>query len=597
MKKLLLCLLWLPSISSAQYIYVARSPYLINPDKIIGYVDSCAKFWTNVYDPVLGGFWTDVDVAGRMISGSGKNMMNQTRDAYGFTRAFQLTGDTAYLTYARRALDFMYKSAWDKTYGGWTDNVNKNGVPTDPNASKSAYNQHYAMLGITAYYEATRDTSDFRRLMESYAWNDLRLWDSRPQYFGYYDYVAANGTAPAGKTFNATVDAITTHLLHLYLLTGDTLYSQRMQQVADNMLNRLTASVDQQAIGFCEKYDADWNPKSGTSDETMTIMGHVLKTAWCFARLYSIAPNPAYLAAAEKLVKSVLDKGYDHQNGGPYKDYNRITGDMLMWGKADTAKAWWQMEQAVTAGLLLYRITGKDMYLEMADETLEFFMKYFVDHTYGDVYQNRTKYGAQIWDLNKGNSGKGGYHSIELGYYVYLYGNLLVNHRPVTLYYRFVPDARDRDILLNPISFLGPQIWIGAVTRNNTLWTDFNLSKRLLHIPAGTGGVFAVTFRTIPSEAVEAGSVAVPRSAILLSNYPNPFNGQTNFQFSVLVDGMMSLKIYDVLGREVSTVVDGFSIAGTFTRRWDSGSLPSGIYFSVLKCGSQSLTTRLVLMR
>jgi hypothetical protein len=255
------------------------------------------------------------------------------------------------------------------------------------------------------------------------------------------------------------------------------------------------------------------------------------------------------------------------------------------------------MEQAVNAGLLLYTITRNDIYLKMADETLAFFMKYFVDHTYGDVYQNRTKYGAQIWDLNKGNSGKGGYHSIELGYYVYLYGNILLNHRPATLYYKFTPEARDRDITLNPLSFLAWNIWIGSVTRDNLSWTSFDANKRILHIPAGTGGVFAVTFRTIPSEEVQSSSNAIPVSAILLSNYPNPFNGQTNFQFNVPVAGVTSLKIYDLLGREVATLMDEFSSAGAATRRWNSGSIPSGMYFSVLKCGTQSLTTRLVLMR
>jgi len=79
---------------------------------------------------------------------------------------------------------------------------------------------------------------------------------------------------------------------------------------------------------------------------------------------------------------------------------------MLMWGKTDTAKAWWQMEQAVTSGLFLYEITGKNMYLQMADETLLFFMKYFVDHTYGEVYENRTKYGLQIWDTDKAAAAK-----------------------------------------------------------------------------------------------------------------------------------------------------------------------------------------------
>ncbi|MCX6136664.1 MAG: AGE family epimerase/isomerase, partial [Ignavibacteriales bacterium] len=401
-----------------------------------------------------------------------------------------------------------------------------------------------------AFYEATRDTAIFRRLMESYAWNEAKLWDSRPDKFGYYDYALSNGTSPTGKTFNSTVDAITTHLLLLYMLTGDSVYYKRMFLVADNMLNRLTASVDLQSIGFCEKYDTDWNPVAATQDDRMTIMGHVLKTAWCFARIYQFDPRPQFLAAAEKLVAVVWNNGYDHQNGGPYKDYDRVTGQMLMWGKTDTAKAWWQMEQAVTAGLMLYRITGKDLYLQMADETLLFFMKYFVDHKYGEVYENRTKYGKQIWDTNKGSGGKAGYHSTELGYYVYLYGSLLLNRTPATLYYSFAPQTADRTLRMNPISAPAGAYKIAAVRRNDTLYTNVDYTNRTLTLPAGIGGIFTVRYESSGPTRVLSTQMRLPAPALLVSNYPNPFNGETQIHYTISQDGPVLLIVYDVLGRE-----------------------------------------------
>jgi mannose/cellobiose epimerase-like protein (N-acyl-D-glucosamine 2-epimerase family) len=599
MKRLLLFLCVFLSPVFAQRTYIPSSDYLRTPAMVINYVDSCAKFWTNVYDPAFGGYWTNVDSMGHVITawGTNKNMMNQTRDAYGFTRAFQLTGNATYLVYARRALDFMYKSAWDKTNGGWMDNISKSGTPNTPTENKSAYNQHYAMLGITAYYEATRDTADFRRLNESYAWNDAKLWDARPDKFGYYDYALANGASPTDKSFNATVDAITTHLLHLYLLTGDTLYYRRMAQVADNMLNRLTASVDQQTIGFCEKYDSDWNPRSSTQDDRMTIMGHVLKTAWCFARLYQFDPKPEYLAAAEKLVAVVWNKGYDHQNGGPYKDYDRTTGSMLMWGKTDTAKAWWQMEQAVTSGLFLYEITGKNMYLQMADETLLFFMKYFVDHTYGEVYENRTKYGKQIWDTDKGSSGKAAYHSIELGYYVYLYGNLLLNKKPATLYYSIAPSAQERQLRMNPISSPAKSLCIASVRRNDTLYTNFDPQARTLTVPAGTGGIFAVTYVPAGTCGIIAQKKAAPVSVLTARNYPNPFNGETQIHFTLPESGPVSLTVYDILGREVSSLIHEEMNPGEYTVRWNATAQASGIYFSILRTATHAITNRMVITR
>ena len=108
------------------------------------------------------------------------------------------------------------------------------------------------------------------------------LWDDRPAYFGYYDYGNFNWTYLSGKSFNATVDAITTHLLYLYLLTEDQSYRDRLLEIADNIRNHLVASMPGQVIGFAEEYDSDWNIDN---NEIMTIMGHVLKSAWCLGRV------------------------------------------------------------------------------------------------------------------------------------------------------------------------------------------------------------------------------------------------------------------------------------------------------------------------
>ena len=65
-------------------------------------------------------------------------------------------------------------------------------------------------------------------LMKGYEYTDARLWDADSAMFGYYDYVASDGTAPTNKSFNGTVDAITTHVLQLYLLTGEPKYRARL---------------------------------------------------------------------------------------------------------------------------------------------------------------------------------------------------------------------------------------------------------------------------------------------------------------------------------------------------------------------------------
>ena len=199
------------SITLAQY--TPTSPYLQNPELAIGYTDSCAQFWLQTWDNSIGGFYTNIDKYGNVITawGTNKNMLTQSRNAYGLVRAYMLNGDTTYLNYAKNALDWMYEHAWDDTYGGWFQELNINGNPINPTANKTAFYQHYALLGIAAYYEATGDTTAWSWLMKGYQHLEDYYWDDRPGYLGYYDKTNYTGQTASDKSFNATVDAITTH--------------------------------------------------------------------------------------------------------------------------------------------------------------------------------------------------------------------------------------------------------------------------------------------------------------------------------------------------------------------------------------------------
>jgi mannose/cellobiose epimerase-like protein (N-acyl-D-glucosamine 2-epimerase family) len=115
--------------------YELKSKYLINPDLNIGFVDSCASFWLNAYDETNGGFYTNVGKEGNVLTnwGTNKDMITQSRNAYGLTRAYMLTGNDTYLEYAEKALEFMHYSACDSINGGWYNSINKFGQPNNVN--------------------------------------------------------------------------------------------------------------------------------------------------------------------------------------------------------------------------------------------------------------------------------------------------------------------------------------------------------------------------------------------------------------------------------------------------------------------------------
>jgi len=92
-------------------------------------------------------------------------------------------------------------------------------------------------------------------------------------------------------------------------------------------------------------------------------------------------------------------------------------------------------------------------------------------------------------------------------------------------------------------------------------------------------------------------NVSVPERISLLQNYPNPFNAATQIEFSLPVAGNTRLVVYDLLGREVATLIDGFASAGTHAVRFDGTGLTSGVYLCRLETGAFARTRKIVLIK
>jgi hypothetical protein len=88
-----------------------------------------------------------------------------------------------------------------------------------------------------------------------------------------------------------------------------------------------------------------------------------------------------------------------------------------------------------------------------------------------------------------------------------------------------------------------------------------------------------------------------PRDITLHQNYPNPFNSATVIKYQVSETNFVTLKVYDVLGSEVVTLVNEKLPSGIYDVRFEAGELPSGDYFYKLKIGSFVETKKMVLMK
>ena len=83
----------------------------------------------------------------------------------------------------------------------------------------------------------------------------------------------------------------------------------------------------------------------------------------------------------------------------------------------------------------------------------------------------------------------------------------------------------------------------------------------------------------------------------LNQNYPNPFNPTTTISFTIAATSDVALKVFNVLGKEVATVVNEMKSAGNYSIIFNSSGLSSGVYFYQLKADNIVLTKKFVLMK
>jgi hypothetical protein len=126
-----------------------------------------------------------------------------------------------------------------------------------------------------------------------------------------------------------------------------------------------------------------------------------------------------------------------------------------------------------------------------------------------------------------------------------------------------------------------------------------NFSHGILHIGSKNNSVFMIY--TIVNGV--KGTKPIPNSITLSQNFPNPFNPSTVISFQLPVTSKVSLKVYDILGNEVATLVNEEKPAGSYEVEFSAGSrrdgsnLSSGIYFYVLKAGENRFCKKMCLLK
>jgi hypothetical protein len=132
---------------------------------------------------------------------------------------------------------------------------------------------------------------------------------------------------------------------------------------------------------------------------------------------------------------------------------------------------------------------------------------------------------------------------------------------------------------------------------NDLCTADVDGDGKLDVIATGRIAYDLIWYENVIIDNVEPLSDILPASYDLLQNYPNPFNPTTKINYQIPELSFVTIKVFDVLGNEIETLVNEEKPTGTYEITWYAGSLPSGIYFYRIQTGSFIETKKMILMK
>jgi hypothetical protein len=151
--------------------------------------------------------------------------------------------------------------------------------------------------------------------------------------------------------------------------------------------------------------------------------------------------------------------------------------------------------------------------------------------------------------------------------------------KPVTMYLRSFGSAFDYPVTLDRVTVY----CVVNFPKNDSLYSGTIYLDNLRTLYASTSGVTQ--------------NIQMPSDCELEQNFPNPFNPSTRYTVRLREESAVSLKIFDVVGREVATLLNEKMHAGVYTIPWNAALLPTGVYFARLTAGRETRVKKTVLTK
>lgn len=433
-----------------------------------------------------------------------------SRMVYGMASAYMLTGKDEYLEAAEKGTDYLREKMrfvdtdtgmiyWyhgQKVSAGGQEQKLLVSEFGDDYDCIPAYEQIYALAGPIQTYRLNGDP----RILED-ASKTVDLFD---EYFkdkekgGYYSHIHAVtlsaheeslGRNKAKKNWNSVGDHAPAYLINLWLATEEPRYQVMLEDTFDTISKYFPDYENSPFVQ--EKFFDDWSKdQSWGWQQNRAVVGHNLKIAWNLMRFQALQPKDTYVQLAEKIAGLMPEVGYDKQRFGWYDVVERVLepGQKFHRYAWHDRKAWWQQEQGILAYLILQgHIPTNESYKKYAEESAAFYNAFFLDNNDGGVYFNVLANGVPYLmgtERFKGSHSMSAYHSTELCFLATVYSDLMIQKRPLDLYFKpFANGFQERILRVSPDMLPKGSVRITACTIDGAPYQNFNAEGLYVQLP------------------------------------------------------------------------------------------------------------------
>ena len=394
-------------------------------------LETLDKWYPKSVDSLYGGFLSNFTFDFQPTGVQDKMIVTQSRHIWTNSKASMLYPDISYYKKdAHQGFLFLQNKMWDQTNGGFYTLVDREGnIKNSGLGDKTAYGNAFAIYALSAYYEASHDTSALNLAKKTFMWLETHSHDQI--YKGYFQHMQVDGTPikrtpeiPDNSEFGYKDQNSSIHLLEaftaLYAVWKDPLVRERLQEMLLLIRDKICSKKGFLVLFFQQ----DWTPVSYRDSSKASILqhrsldhvsfGHDVETAFLMLEASGTLGwknDTTTLSVAKRMLDHALHNGWDNELGGFYDEgyyFKDKPGITII----KDSKNWWAQAEGLNTLSLMAGFFPNDSlhYFDKFKLLWKYTQTYLIDHKYGDWYEEGLDKEPERKTALKGHIWKATYH-------------------------------------------------------------------------------------------------------------------------------------------------------------------------------------------